>query len=517
MSEPQFTSSEGDSISIRPFFEALWLHRRRIGLIWLGVVVAFAVGATFYYLTRPYVRTAQVQFRLIFEGADRGEYPNGTRFSRADLLAAPVLTQVYQANGLEQYLSYEQFKSSLFVFETNLAVDFLNLEYQAKLADRLLPAPTRAAMEAEYRQKLETLRIPQASLQFVLPSLTDSPPSLVMHKVLNDVLAQWAEQTASQRGALGYQIELLTPNVILKDTLNTQTMLIRYDLLRQHVSRIRAQVSRLSALPGANTTRIGPERLTLLDLQTNLEDLLQFQLNPLIRRRLIYALPPNEVALNMLYLEDRLIELQRYRDTSGKRRAQLENALQSFSSDSAGVNPSGVAPSTDAQAGVSTQLSDSFLDRLMDLAGRSNAMEYRTGLTDRILDAGEEELSVEEDIAFYQETLRLMRAAAAGSRPAALQPEDVATAFEGIQTRVVDILTLTNEAYKTVSEANLNPRSVLYRLTAPYSVQTLRTVDRGYLMMVGLVFLTVAFLVIAAGVAGAAVFRQSDFARGLRV
>ncbi|MDA1082758.1 MAG: hypothetical protein O2973_14045, partial [Gemmatimonadetes bacterium] len=296
------------------------------------------------------------------------------------------------------------------------------------------------------------------------------------------------------------------------DTLNTQTMLIRYDLLRRHVGRVQAQVSRLATLPSSNTTRVGKDKYTLLDLRTNLDDLLEFQLNPLIRRRLIYALPPNEVALNLLYLEDRLIELQRFRETAGSRKTQLEAALRSFMSDAAPANVGGAGLGPDAQAGgVSTQLSDTFLDRLMDLAGRSSAMEYRTNLTDRIIAVGEEGLSVEEDIAFYQETLRLLRAAAGGARPAALRPEDVVQAFDQIQTRVVDILTLTNEAYVTVSAANLNPRSVLYQLTGPYSVQTLRIVTPGYLAMVGVAFLIVAGLLIALGVAGIALFRQSSF------
>lgn len=506
------TYQDDDGISLRPFFSALWRNRRKILIYWGATTLAAILVAVGWYLTRSSERTARIEFRLVFDGADRGEYPNGTRFSRSDIIASPVLNQVYQQNELERYLSYERFSTGLFVFESSREIDMLNLEYQAKLSDARLAAPQRAVIETEFRQKLESLRTPQFSLQFVVSSRTASPPSHLMEKALNDILAVWAEQTAVQRGALGYQIEILTPNVILKDTLNTQTMLIRYDLLRRHVGRVRQQVDRLAQLPGANTTRVGSERLSLIDLRTNLEDLLEFQLNPLIRRRLIYALPSNEVGLNILYLEDRLIELRRIQATANERKRQLETALNTFTADAAPRGLSAPAGNT-GDGAVATQLSDTFLDRLMDLAGRSGAMDYRTGLTDRIIESGEAALEVQRDIGFYEETLRLLRSASSGNRPATLSPEDVVTQFKQIQDRVVQILEFTNEAYATVSAANLNPRSVLYRLTGPYSVQTIRSVSARYLAMVTGLTVFLAGIAIAIGVAALDQFRNSTFAQ----
>jgi hypothetical protein len=513
MSDHTIESSDEGALSFAPFVRAIWVERRRIVMSWAISALVFVLGALTYYLLSASERTARVEFRLEFSGAERGEYPNGTPFARADVIAAPILTQVYQKNELERYIPFERFKSGLFIFESSREIDLLNYEYQARLSDSKLPHVERAKIEAEFRQKLDAQRVPQMSLQFMVSSRTDVPPSHVMEKVLNDILAEWAEQAAAQRGALGHQIELMTPNVILKDTLNTQTILIRYDMLRRHVARVLAQVDRLMKLPGANTTRVGKERLSLIDLRTNLEDLLEFQLNPLMKRRLIYALPANEVALNILYLDDRLVELQRFRTTAEQRKAQLEGALRNFTAEAVASSSPGARPADGTQVGAAPQLSDSFLDRLMDIAGRSSAMDYRTGLTDRIILAGEESLSVDQDVAFYQETLRLLRAAAAGSRIAVLKPEDVLAAFDTLQKRVVEILELTNEAYTTISATNLNPRSVLYRLTGPYSVQTLRSVQLPYLAMIGIVFLVVAGIAIALVLAAIGLFKQSAFAQ----
>src|SRR5690606_21172390 len=96
----------------------------------------------------------------------------------------------------------------------------------------------------------------------------------------------------------------------------------------------------------------------------------------------------------------------------------------------------------------------------------------------------------------------LLQAAARGGRPLALRPEDVTSAFADVQNRVIEILELTNEAYTTVSTSNLNPRSGLYRLVGPYTVQTLKPVTLQYLVTAGAVFLFIVGLMIAAAVAG---------------
>ena len=144
------------------------------------------------------------------------------------------------------------------------------------------------------------------------------------------------------------------------------------------------------------------------------------------------------------------------------------------------------------------QLSDSFLDRLIDIAGQSGAMGYRQDLTNRIIAAGEEALQVDQDIAFYQETLRLLKEAMRGVRPAALKPEDVAIAFDQIQTRVVETLTLTGEAYELISSTNLSPRRGLYSIVGPFSVRTMSATSARGLAIGAMVTVLAAFLLMVA-------------------
>jgi len=464
--------SDESEIFLLPLLLEVWNHRRLIALWTVGVAMLVTVVAAVAWWRTPSVTRANVEFRLLFDGADQSLYPNGTPFSRADLMSTSVLSEVYRINELGQYLSFEQFRDALFVFESNQSLELLDLQYQARLSDARLPPVERARVETEYRQKRETQAVPQMFLRFLLPSQQATLPRPLMEKVLNDLLVEWARQVATQKGSLKYQLDLLTPNVILKDTLNTQTTLIRYDLLRRHVGRALSQLAVVAELPGASTIRVGEGNFSLTDLQTNLADLLEFQLNPLIRRRLIYALTPAEASLNVLYLEDRVLELRTIRQTADTRRTQLQVALQTFTAESGSSRSAATQGETSGAGGVSTQLSDTFLDRLIDIAGQSGAMEFRQDLTNRIIAAGEEGLRVDQDIAFYQETLRLLREAMRGVRPESLRPQDVTEAFDAIQARVIETLELTSEAYDRISESTLNPRTTLYRIVGPFSVRT---------------------------------------------
>ena len=440
--------SDESEFNLLPLLLDVWRQRWLIGLWMVAVAVAVSVVAAVSYFRTPSETVAQVEFRLIFDGADQHMYPNGTPFSRGDLLSTSVLSEVYRINELDRYLPFEQFRDALFVMESNRTLEMLDYQYQARLADTRLPPVERSRIEAEFRQKRATQIVPDMFLSFVLSSRLASLPHLLAEKVLNDVLVEWARQVATHKGSLRYQLDLLTPNVILKDTLNTQTTLIRYDLLRRHVGRALAQLAVVAELPGASTIRVGEENFSVTDLRTSLSDLLEFQLNPLIRRRLIYTLSPGETSLNALYLEDRLMELRTIRETADTRRTQLQAALQSFTAESGPTRSSVSSGDPPGGGDVSTQLSDTFLDRLIDIAGQSGALEYRQDLTDRVIAAGEEGLAVDSDIAFYQETLRLLREAMRGVRPDSLLPGGVTDAFAAIQARVIEILDLTSQAYE---------------------------------------------------------------------
>lgn len=63
-------------------------YLRRYGSAILLTAAAVAIA---YLVVQPVRRTASLHFRLDFAGADRNEYPNGVRFSPAEIVDSAIL------------------------------------------------------------------------------------------------------------------------------------------------------------------------------------------------------------------------------------------------------------------------------------------------------------------------------------------------------------------------------------------------------------------------------------------
>ena len=99
-----------NEISLRPLLRTLWSYRQVISLAVAGVIGIFAVAMLPAYVSQAVERLGTVEFRLLFQGASQGQYPNGTPFSSAEITSIPVLTEVFETNDLERYGSYDDFK-----------------------------------------------------------------------------------------------------------------------------------------------------------------------------------------------------------------------------------------------------------------------------------------------------------------------------------------------------------------------------------------------------------------------
>ena len=86
-----------DEISLQPLLKTLWSYRQVISLAVAGVMGIFVVAMLAAYVFQAVERLGTLEFRLLFEGASQGEYPNGTLFSSAEITSTPVLTEVFEA------------------------------------------------------------------------------------------------------------------------------------------------------------------------------------------------------------------------------------------------------------------------------------------------------------------------------------------------------------------------------------------------------------------------------------
>ena len=269
-------------ISLRVYFETLWRYRLVMAASLVLVTIVFVIGIFTYWLRSPGEKVASIQFRLLFEGAAQNQYPNGIPFSPTDIVGAPVVAEVFEANDLKRFGSYQYFKQILYVQQASSALFNLASEYQAKLSDVKLTPVERARLEDEFENKRKALVDPTFSLSMRRSERFTGLPAGLTQKVLTDVLETWAKQADIRKGALRYQVPILSSKSLSRENISNDDYLVTVDLLRARAVRIVRSIDELQKLPGALTMRTTPDGISLTEIRSNLEDSIRFDIEPLL-------------------------------------------------------------------------------------------------------------------------------------------------------------------------------------------------------------------------------------------
>ena len=492
-----------DEISLQPLLKALWSYRQVISLAVAGVMGIFAVAVLAAYVLLPVERLGTLEFRPLFQGASQGQYPNGTPFSSAEITSTPVLTEVFETSNLERYGSYEDFKNSIFVLQSNPELELLSYEYQAKLAASGLSPVDRASIEEEFQTRRDSLTDPRLSLNFREDArVAEMPPSLVS-KVLDDTLATWARQADERKGALRYNIAVFSKNILRRDLIEAEDYITGIDILRAQVRRIIANIDEIATLPGAAVIRLDDGRTSLAEIRVNLEDILRFQIQPLVGMIRMSGLSRDPESLGR-YIDDQLFQISLERAEAEQRVAAVQESLRAYmlqrgavavpEAGSGGAIPRPV-PGGEA---MMPQLGESFLDRLVEMSTMNSDIEYRQRLTDRIIEESVAVAALEREQAYYEDLSRSVTDLGTRSGRADRERElvSVEAGFEGAFDQVVVAVDQVNAIYEELSTHNLNPTTLLYTVTAPFTIRTEHTLSLRTAVSYGaLVFMLSLFLV----------------------
>jgi hypothetical protein len=445
----------------------------------VGVGTLFVVGVLLVFLGAPVERIGSIQFRLLFDGAEKGEYPNGTLFSASEIVAGPVLTGVFKANDLQRFGKYEDFKESVYVLQSNPDLDLLAYEYQARLADTKLSPVDRARLEDEYRRKRQSLVDPVYTISMRRHERLTTLPRDLMDKVLLDILGTWAKQADERKGATKYNVDVLSPSILQRETLEREDYLVAIDILRAKTSRVFATIDEIAKLPGAKTIRVGEERITLAEVRAKLEDVIRFKLEPLLGLIRSEGVTKNLRALS-LYANNQLFQLRQEQQESADRVQALQASVREFSAQrglSVGDVRSGAAGSAGGAGSqaVTPQIDQSFLDRIIALSTAQTDSEYKREITDRIIEESEKMAARSRDAAYYEDLVKELRTS---SGRAVGSPEVVGLiksrsieAFNEITKSIEQTATI----YREISTLNLNPATTLFTVTGPFTQQTQRS------------------------------------------
>lgn len=495
------TDIQDPPVAISHIVHTLRAYLPVIALSLAAVVIGYLIVAVAIYILSPAQSVTTLRFRLEFTGAEQGQYPNGTKFSSAEIITTPVLLRAYEANDLGRFTTFLDFTKSVFVLESNTAQDTLSLEYQSRLSDPKLSPVDRDRLQREYESKLASLSKDQFSLNYLRPSRVRSIPEVVVRKTLHDILTGWAEFVSKEQHVLEYRVALLSPNEVMAvPVTNNPDPIVATQMLRASVMRVQYNIEAMRRIPAADLVRTSKEELSLFDLGARLENILRFGLDPLVESIAASPLLTNR-ASTIRFLETQVAYDQRMLDAQRQRAEAAKQALAMYMSgrtmEEAGEN--GLATkSTPGQSTVNEtvmpQLNDSFLDRIIQMTSNAADLTYRKALSEDYRESSLRVVPMQQGAAYDQAVVEVVRSAVpSGSSTLTRQAVDrqLADTREELRRIVVNV----HEIHRVVSR-NMNPSTELLSLIGVPATRFERSIGLKKLALYGILTCFIALPII---------------------
>jgi len=483
--------------SVSHFVHVVHSHRKVILLAMICTALGYVLFAILVYLLSPSQHVISLSFRLDFSGATAGTYPNGRKFSTNDITNLPVLLKIYQTNHLDRHTKFPPFARSIYVIERNAAYERLQAEYQARLADPKLTPVDRERMEKEFQAKREGLNKNEYAINYVISDETRRIPDALGRKVLAGVLSEWSRYVAAQ-GALNYDVPVLSPAFVEGAEPLEANLIASVLILRSKITQVLSNLATIEQLPGVNL--IGThDGMSVDEIRIRLEDLQRFRVEPLATVVQKSGLIGNQAAA-IHFVESQLEYDQRQLRTYQQKVDAIKQTLAAYSQGlpqrptPAEQNAKTTGKPAQAQPGetVMPQITDTFLDRLVQLSNMAGDQQYRQKLTEQMGVASLQMIPVQDAVDYDNQLLKSMRSST--SKVTGTTAEYVRAELASSKAELRQMIVRINEIYQGVSQA-LNPSSQLYSLTAPPITSVQRGVSLPRLGLYGVLVLLMALLV----------------------
>jgi hypothetical protein len=311
-----------------------------------------------------------------------------------------------------------------------------------------------------------------------------------------DVLKTWASESETKRGVLNHQVEVLTPATLDVNSVEAGGLLLRADLLRTALKRVIDNIAAVGKLPGAELIRLGKDKVTFLEVQGKLIDLVGSRLDPLVMTS-----GRAMVKESLLWVNETVAAAERKQLAAQQKAAAFQQALQEFSSTQGASGPSkaasvaaGAGTQNNSQA-MMAQVDRSFIDRIVEMSAASAV--YRQQLTDRMVEANLEAVAEEERASYYKRLLKSSREAGSSA-----SDEDLMRSLNSIVEEGKALTRQFGALYDEFSRVALRAAGALYVTEKPVTIETsqqfsMRSVlNLAALMFVATLVLAFAFLVL---------------------
>jgi hypothetical protein len=460
-------------ISIAHLMRTLRGYTPVIVLTLLSATIVYALGIVAYMIAKPSQTTTSIRFRLNFTGADKGTYPNGARFNASTIISSPVLLKVYRANDLGRFVTFGIFTQSIVVLEANPALERLNTEYQARMADPKLTPIDRDRLSREFDAKRDSLGKNEYAINYTRGK--GSIPEDLARKVLSDTLVTWANDASNEQRLFDYPMSVISPDILNSTPAEANGPMISLLILRSNISRVLLNLTELQDVPGANLVRTASQKMSLLELRIRLDDMLRFRIDPLIAAIRTGGLIRNQAAV-IQFLESQLTydqyQLRDLQQKSDAIRTAMSVYTMSRPQADTRTGVAQVTPQAPKGAGetITPVVNDSFIDRLVAMSNQPDEIKYRQKAADDYQKAILASIPAQQAVDYDKEMLDLVKRAPTGGSPSPVND------IETIRTETRGLVAQLNEIYQILSRT-INPASQVYSVTQAPTTTIQRTGD----------------------------------------
>lgn len=414
-----------DEIDIRALLSTLWRQRGLIIAITLAsILIVGLINVGMMALPKSQVITATISFN--FQGAEKGEYPDGSPFSQRDLTANDILSEALNRSKLD--ISVEDLRANLVLTPGTQFTQAIEARLNEVLASaEAKKAPPESVLQAagETLVDAQNLTNKTATLALELQPLGLSETKGTI--LIKNMLEAWSNKAANEYGVLVANLSL--PRQIF--TWDKQLSIpVNIDALAQQLKQIDSALKQLTKVPGIQG--IIAEGSSLDDLTAETELLRTALVRPL--QNFVYnnywAFSVNDKTAE-IQVQGRIRTLESDIQIKHKLIENYTGSLPSLSS----TLPSTSSPSTSPQ-GVSS-VDSSFINQMMEIGGKLGDTEFRnTVLQKRLIEI--------ENIADMEEELALLSGASKGEMNE--QPEQFSkTALEYIEKEFPEAIRRMNQ------------------------------------------------------------------------
>ena len=485
MNRPQHSDPivDEDVISLAPLGGLIWRYRHWLMVCFLGCGLVGVGVFAMLALVLPHTTNASLGLELKFAKLGKSEYPNRQPFSPNDLLSAGLLKKVYQANHLERYLEFDDFKNSLSIKLSGDPLAALQLEYKAKLGGPKILSEEKERLEKEYKIRREAIINSEYSLVWTQKgSLAKTVPASVKAKALEDIPRYWAEDAVYIKKVLAMADLLPTriqsENSVEKIVSNAVDIGERSRVLNKGL----ADLSKLSGSQQLNL----PNGTTLVDLRDRLRVLREVGLNRIQEALVTFSVDKDEKIRLQEMLRGRLRSRERAFFLEKNKIQPLEEGYRDYLASRRGGDSGNLAKNRAlGDGGTTFQIGDNFLGKWIEMSKSNADEEYRQTLVDQILIERQGLLETEfnvDEIKRYLESISqedkkrelTTSNVAVGtvtqkdrmSQKEALQVmQETATELNSI---IMDAEQIRNLAWKNL----IQPQTLLYAITSPFEINS---------------------------------------------